>query len=131
MAKVLVTGATGFIGTKLTQRLVERGDDVTCLVRTSSRREALEPLGVRFVYGDVRDGDAVRAAVEGAQVVYHLAGLTTAFRAADLMAVNAEGFRKLAASCAAASSPPTLVFVSSLAAAGPSPADQPRTEGDP
>lgn len=131
MARVLVTGATGFIGTQLTRRLVERGDEVTCLVRTSSKRERLAPLGVRFALGDVRDGDAVRAAVRDSAVVYHLAGLTTAFRAAELMEVNALAFGNVAAACAEAATPPTLVFVSSLAAAGPSPPDRPRTEGDP
>jgi nucleoside-diphosphate-sugar epimerase len=131
MARVLVTGASGFIGTKLTERLVARGDDVVCLVRPSSKQTALEPLGVRFAVGDIRDAEAVRRAVDGSQVVYHLAGLTMAFRAADLMQVNADAFRNVAQACAAASNPPTLVSVSSLAAAGPSPADRPRTESDP
>jgi nucleoside-diphosphate-sugar epimerase len=131
MARVLVTGASGFIGGKLTERLVERGDDVTCLVRASSNRQALAPLGVRFAVGDVRDADSVRGAVERAEVVYHLAGLVTAFRARDMMTVNAEGFRNVASACAACQTPPVLVSVSSLAAAGPSPPDRPRTESDP
>jgi nucleoside-diphosphate-sugar epimerase len=131
MARVLVTGATGFIGSKLTERLVGRGDDVTCLVRAASKRESLEPLRVRFAFGDVRDADAVRRAVDGAEVVYHLAGLTTAFRLADLMEVNAEAFRNVVSACAQSATPPTLISVSSLAAAGPSSADRPRTENDP
>jgi nucleoside-diphosphate-sugar epimerase len=131
MARVLVTGASGFIGTKLTERLVARGDDVTCLVRSSSKRELLEPLGVRFALGDVRDADAVRAAVRGSEIVYHLAGLVTAIRAADLMEVNAAAFRNVLSACAESAPPPALVYVSSLAAAGPSPPDRPRTEGDP
>jgi nucleoside-diphosphate-sugar epimerase len=131
MARVLVTGASGFIGSKLTQRLVERGDDVTCLVRASSKRERLEALGVRFAVGDMRDGDAVRAAVRDAEVVYHLAGLTSAFRAAELMQVNSEAFRNLAVACSKSLTPPTLISVSSLAAAGPSPPDRPRRESDP
>jgi nucleoside-diphosphate-sugar epimerase len=131
MAKVLVTGASGFIGAKLTERLVERGDDVTCLVRATSNRSALAPLGVRFATGDVRDPAAVRSAVGESEIVYHLAGLVTAFRARDLVAVNAEGFRNVAAACAGRATPPVLVSVSSLAAAGPSPPDRARTESDP
>jgi nucleoside-diphosphate-sugar epimerase len=131
MSRVLVTGGTGFIGSKLVERLVERGDDVTCLVRSSSKRDALEPLGVRFALGDTRDPSAVRSAVQGSEVVYHLAGLVTAFRPQDLMQVNAEAFRNVVAACADCTTPPTLVSVSSLAAAGPSPLDRPRTESDP
>ena len=131
MVRVLVTGATGFIGSNLTAHLVERGDEVTCLVGGSSRREPLERLGVRFAVGDVRDAAAVRAAVRGADVVYHLAGIITAFRPAEMMEVNAEAFRNVAAGCADCETPPTLVAVSSLAAVGPSPPDRARTESDP
>jgi nucleoside-diphosphate-sugar epimerase len=131
MGRVLVTGATGFIGSKLVERLVERGDDVTCLVRSTSKRDVLEPLGVQFAVGDMRDAAAVRRAVQGTEVVYHLAGLITAFRSADLMHVNAGSFRNLVAACADCTTAPTLVSVSSLAAAGPSPLGRPRTESDP
>lgn len=131
MARVLVTGATGFIGSQLTRRLIENGDNVTCLVRDRARAQSLENLGARLAMGDVRDADAVRAAVAGAEVVYHLAGLTTAFRARDLMEVNGEAFRNVAAACAGRTTPPTLVSVSSLAAAGPAPGDRARTENDP
>lgn len=131
MSKVLVTGASGFIGTKLTERLVERGDDVTCLVRATSNRSALEPLGVRFALGDVRDAASVQSAVDSAEIVYHLAGLVTAFRARELMEVNTEGFRNVVAACASCTTPPVLISISSLAAAGPSPPDRARTESDP
>jgi nucleoside-diphosphate-sugar epimerase len=131
MTKVLVTGASGFIGTKLAQRLVARGDNVTCLVRGSSNRAQLDALGVRYAVGDVRDAAAVRKAIGRVQTVYHLAGLATAFRDRDLMTVNAEGFRNVAAACAESATPPVLVSVSSLAAAGPSPPGRERTESDP
>src|SRR5690242_1669722 len=120
MARVLVTGATGFIGSRLTERLAQRGDDVTCLVRPTSKRQSLEALNVRFVLGDVRDPEAARSAVRGAEVVYHLAGLTSAFHARDLMTVNGAAFRNVADACAEQSQPPTVVLISSLAAAGPS-----------
>lgn len=131
MAKVLVTGASGFLGTNLTRRLVARGDDVTCLVRGSSSRSGLDPLGVRYAVGDVCDPASVRAAVNQAEVVYHLAALLAAFHARDLLRVNAEGFRNVAEACAGRQSPPVLVSVSSLAAAGPSPVGRVRTESDP
>jgi nucleoside-diphosphate-sugar epimerase len=128
---VLVTGATGFIGTHLTRRLAESGHGVTCLVRPTSNVDRLEPLGVRFAMGDVRDADSLRPAVEKSDIIYHLAGLTTAFRADDMVNVNATGFRNVAQACAARLTPPTLVYVSSLAAAGPAQGGRPRTEHDP
>ena len=131
MAKVMITGATGFIGSKLTERLIADGDDVTCLVRNSTNAIRQKQSGARIVVGDVRDAASVRAAVEGAQIVYHLAGLVTAFRWKEMQAINVDGFRNVVAACAQSAVPPTLVFVSSLAAAGPSSLDRPRVESDP
>jgi dihydroflavonol-4-reductase len=131
MAKVLVTGATGFIGSHLTRRLVEQGDDVACLVRSTARTGPLERLGVRLARGDIRDAEAVQAAVADADVVYHLAGLVTAFRSTELIAVNGHGFRNVAEASSRRQTPPVVVSVSSLAAAGPSPPDHARTESDP
>ena len=132
MTRVLVTGASGFIGVHLVEALRRRGDEVTCLVRPTSRRARLEPLGVRFVCGDVTDAPSLAAALDECdpQVVYHLAGLTRALRVARLMQVNAEGVCHLAGACARRAAPPTLLVVSSLAAAGPAPAGRPRTEAD-
>lgn len=131
MVKVLVTGASGFIGAKLSERLVARGEQVTCLVRPTSNRTSLDSLGVRYAWGDVRDPVAMHDAVAKVDVVYHLAGLATAFSAQDLMRVNCDGFRNVATACAAQDQPPVLVSVSSLAAAGPSPPGRERTESDP
>ncbi len=131
MAKVLVTGATGFIGSKLTERLVVGGDEVTCLVRNTSKAESLEKMGARLVTGDVRDAEAVHAAIEGHETVYHLAGVVTALRSIEMTETNVTGFRNVAAACAGRRRPPTLVYVSSLAAAGPSSLDRPRVESDP
>ncbi len=53
MANILVTGGTGFIGRHLVQRLVERGDQVRCLIRDRSRQQDLAQPGVEFLHGDV------------------------------------------------------------------------------
>lgn len=81
--RVLVTGAGGFIGSHLVERLVEEGADVTALLRYTSRgqRGCLEFLApailecVRPVLGDIRDLDAVRDVVKRADAVFHLAAL--------------------------------------------------------
>jgi len=131
MVKVLVTGATGFIGSHLAAALCQRGDEVTCLVRRTSRLDRLSPLGVRLVYGDVTEPDSLPEAVAGNQIVYHVAGCTKAFRKGRLFEVNEQGTANVARACAERTEPPVLVAVSSLAAAGPAPDGQPRTEADP
>lgn len=130
MPRVLVTGATGFIGTHLVRDLVEGADEVVCLVRSTSNRQALEPLGVEFIEGDVSDPASLDRAVEGCQVVYHLAGLTMALATADLHRVNEGGTRNVAAACARKSTPPVLLSVSSIAAAGPVSNGRPAVESD-
>lgn len=53
--KIFLTGATGFIGGHLAQRLVESGHTLRCLVRPTARRARLERLGAELVTGDVTD----------------------------------------------------------------------------
>lgn len=72
--KVLVTGATGFIGKAVTEKLLERGDDVRVLARTPGK---LAEVGLKIddvVEGDITDPAAVDKACEGIDVVYAIAG---------------------------------------------------------
>ena len=131
MSRVLVTGASGFIGSHLVEALVARGDEVTALVRKTSQVDRLESLGVALAYGDVTDLEGLRAAAAGKSIVYHLAGLTRVLRAGQFYEVNEQGIRNAAQACADRPDPPVLVVVSSLAAAGPSPRGRLRTESDP
>jgi dTDP-glucose 4,6-dehydratase len=75
--KVLVTGAGGFVGSHLVERLIELGADVTAFVRYKSRNTSgfLPRRGLRMIAGDVRDTDAVSQAVASKEVVFHLAAL--------------------------------------------------------
>lgn len=122
---VFVTGATGFVGGRLAERLTEAGARVRCLARPTSNRRRLAALGVEFVDGDLTDRAALRRGVEGADVVFHLAGLTREARRGDFDAVNRIGSRSVAEICAevgkGSGEAPTLVAVSSLAGAGPAP----------
>jgi nucleoside-diphosphate-sugar epimerase len=131
MAKVLVTGATGFIGYHLTEALLAHGDEVTCLVRKTSSVAHLDQLGLARLYGDMDDRESLRAAVAGKSVVYHLAGRIKAIHAATMYRIHEQGMRRLAQACAEQDPPPVLILVSSLAAAGPSTVDHLRTENEP
>jgi dihydroflavonol-4-reductase len=73
MQKVLVTGATGFIGANVARLLIERGEDVRVLVRPTSDRANLAGLPVEVALGDLRDARAVRAAVRDCRRVFHVA----------------------------------------------------------
>lgn len=73
MAKALVTGASGFIGGRLVRALVERGDDVKCLVRATASRKHLEKLPVEIAIGDITVGHTVYRALAGCDRVYHVA----------------------------------------------------------
>src|SRR5690348_7475354 len=86
-ATVLVTGATGFIGSHLVERLVSEGADVRYLVRAARPRGAprrnLPSPGARPVLGDLISGLGLAGAVQGADLVFHLAGVTKALHAAE------------------------------------------------
>ncbi|HVP67688.1 MAG TPA: NAD-dependent epimerase/dehydratase family protein [Anaeromyxobacteraceae bacterium] len=126
----LLTGATGFIGMNLAERLVARGDEVRALVRDPAGAGELVRLGAELARGDVSRPDTLEPAVEGVDAVVHLAGLVKAVTRDELFDVNAGGTEALA-SAAAAAGRLRFVLVSSLAAAGPSRPDRPRTEEDP
>jgi len=122
---VLVTGATGFIGSHLVERLALEGARLRCLVRRTSRLEGLPP-GVELAYADLAAGEGLEEAVRGARLVFHLAGVTKALSAESYYRGNALATAKLAA--ALACSEARLVHVSSLAAVGPSPDGSPLNE---
>lgn len=129
--KSLVTGANGFLGSNVVRALLARGDDVTCLVRPTSQVAHLRALPVRIIHGDVTDYDSLRSATRGVDQVYHVAGLPTAVHVEEYYRVNSKGMENIARACAANTTPPTLVIISSLAAAGPGQIGRPRRESDP
>jgi dihydroflavonol-4-reductase len=69
--KVFVTGATGFIGGHVVRALRERGDDVTCLVRSPAKAEELVTIGCELVKGDLGDDGAIRTGMNGCDAVIH------------------------------------------------------------
>lgn len=128
MANVLITGGTGFIGTHLVRALLARGDQVAALVRDVGRGDGLRKLGVRLVVGTIEQADKLNDALQGIQVVYHLAGITKTLNTPEFFRINELGTGLLAQACAKQPQPPILLIVSSLASAGPSPRGKPRDE---
>ncbi len=71
--KVLVTGATGFVGAAVARALIARGEDVVLLARKNSPRGNVEGLDAQVVIGDLRDADSLAPAFEGVDRLYHVA----------------------------------------------------------
>ncbi len=122
MAKTLVTGGTGFIGSHLVRALAARGDELRLLVRPSSELAHLEGLDFERAEGDVTDRPSVRAALEGVARVFHVAGRTS-LRPADRKAVfatNVLGTRNVLEEALAAGVE-RVVHTSSVGAIGAAP----------
>jgi dihydroflavonol-4-reductase len=75
---VLITGATGFIGSHLADHLHAKGYTLRALVRASSSNRYIKHLPVDYVTADFNDPDSLRDAVSGVDYIYHVAGLTAA-----------------------------------------------------
>jgi len=126
---ILVTGATGFIGSHLVERLVAEDRPVRCLVRRASTAGSL-PRDAELALGDLETGAGLTEALRGVDSVIHLAGITKARTAADYDRGNAIATANLLRAAGHLDNVDRIVHVSSLAAAGPSPADRPLTETD-
>jgi 2-alkyl-3-oxoalkanoate reductase len=119
---ILVTGATGFLGSHVAEELSKQGRSVRALVRSSSDTRFLKSLpGVELVQGSVEDRNSVVAAAQGATGIVHAAGLVKAKSADDFMRTNAGGTETLIeAALANGATLKRFVLVSSLAALRPS-----------
>jgi nucleoside-diphosphate-sugar epimerase len=119
-AKVLVTGGTGFVGSHLVDRLVERGHNVRCLVRHSSDLKYLKHPQIELVHGALDETTDWDEALEGVSTIYHVAGLTFARRKQDYFRVNHRGTEAIVgAALKRRDRIKKFVQISSLAAIGP------------
>src|SRR5206468_1505386 len=97
----VVTGGAGFIGSHLIEALVARGDEVVCVERPGAPRRWLEGLDLSYRDSGLDNERALSAAFAGADVVFHLAGLTEARAPRDFYAVNTEGTARVFRAAAA------------------------------
>ena len=95
--KVLITGASGFVGSAVARKLIEAGFSVRALVRGTSPRAHLERLGLEFYEGDLRDRNSIDRAVAGMRYVFHVAAdyRLWARDPREIFASNVEGTRIL------------------------------------
>lgn len=98
---IVITGATGHIGNVLVRELLSRGENVRAVVPPWEDTMPLDGLAVEIVEGDVRDVASLARAFEGADLVYHLAGIVaiTAGMRELLDEVNVEGTRNVVQAC--------------------------------
>lgn len=127
--RALVTGATGFVGSHLVDRLLARGHEVVALIRSPAKAQGLAERGVQLVRGDLGDLPALTAAAEGTDVIYHVAALTGAVDEAEFLQANRDGTANVVQAARAAGGDPRLVLISSMAAGGPADRDRPRDGG--
>jgi nucleoside-diphosphate-sugar epimerase len=93
--RVLITGATGFLGSHLAERLVNEGHEVRAVVRKSSKTEFLEGLGAELAHASLETGEGLREALEGVDAVVHGAGIVKACTAAEFHETNAGGTKRV------------------------------------
>jgi len=117
--RILVTGATGFLGFHLCERLVSRGDEVTAFHRQQSRTARLEALGIRRVQGELRDLSGLRSAVSGQDAVIHAAADVRywVLETEEQDQVNVSGTRNIAQACRLEGTR-RMLHVSSMSAIG-------------
>lgn len=118
--KVLVTGGTGFLGAALVRRLLTAGVPVRALVRSPAKGMILADEGAEVVLGSITDIAAVRAAVEGVAVVYHLAGrlFVPGIPATVYRTTHVDGTKLLLACCREVSGFERLVHCSTTGVLG-------------
>jgi nucleoside-diphosphate-sugar epimerase len=129
--RIFITGATGFIGRHLCRRFVDRGDEVTALVRSPRKAEGL-PKEAKVLSGDLSLFADPLAVLPQSDVVIHLAGVIAADKPEDYETINYGAVADLL-ECLGRQSwkPARMLFASSLAAAGPSERGVALTERDP
>lgn len=122
MARVFLTGGSGFIGGAVAEHLHERGDEVVALARSDDAAEAVSGRCSAVARGDLLDEDALAAAMKGCALAYHVAAVNTHCPSDPdmLVRVNAGG-AETAVRAAARAGVPRLVLTSSAATVGEPP----------
>ena len=127
--KAFVTGATGFVGSHLVDKLLNMDYDVYCLKRKTSNLRWLKDKKINFVEGDLFDNDVLEDVIKKVDYVFHVAGVVKSKKKQGFHRGNSEATKNLV-EIAYKANPKLIRFVhvSSLAACGPNPNEKPITE---
>lgn len=117
--KVAVTGANGFLGSFITECLINRGYDVTAVVRKTSDKRWIENLPVKFSYATLEDKESLEKSFKEVEMVVHNAGIVKSQNPFDFFKINTEGTKNVL-NAAIKKGISKIVYISSQAAAGPS-----------
>ena len=125
----VVTGANGFVGSHLVDLLLEKGFKVRCIVRKSSNLRWLKDKDVEIIDSGLRDKDGLRKAFNGAQYIFHVAGVVKSKKPQGYFDANVENTRVLLDTALEFKDKiKRFVIVSSQTATGPSLDGNPVTE---
>jgi dihydroflavonol-4-reductase len=126
---VVITGASGFIGSAVARSLIEEGFPVRALVRPGSRRDQLVALGVEIVEGSIADAASVRAAIASSRYLVHVAAdyRLWARDRSEIFAANVEGTRVVMEEAKRAGVE-RVIYTSSVATVQPRPDGTPADE---
>lgn len=127
--KVLITEATGFVGSHLAERLLKNGHEVACLIRNVSNPGWLEGLDIKFIEGDCSNKASISECLSGFDYIFHLSGLTKTNFKDDFHTLNMRGTENII-NMIVKKNPniKRFVYLSSLAAFGPKVNDYMPTE---
>ena len=130
--RVLVTGATGFVGSAVIRALVGTGRRIRALVRPGSPRENLAGLEIELSEGDLRDPASVDRAMAGSELLFHVAAdyRLWALDPAEIVRNNLDGTRNVM-EAALRHGVERIVYTSSVATLAPRPDGSPADESDP
>lgn len=132
MKKILITGASGFIGGHLIEFLLKNNYKVKCLVRPTANLDILKKLPVEICFGDILDKNSLRKAVKDIDYLIHLAGAIKAKDNKTYWLVNYQGTKNILEVLLEKNIQlKKFIFISSQAAAGASRGFQPLKETDP
>jgi dihydroflavonol-4-reductase len=126
--KAFVTGGTGFIGSHLINVLSARQVEIFALVRNPEKAVGLRGKKINVLKGDLF---SLPSFPNGIDIVFHLAGKTRALKATQYYTVNQEGTASLFRALVASGARPKVIYLSSLAASGPSEENKRARESDP
>ena len=128
---ILITGSTGYIGSKLTAKLSEQEHKIHLLCRSNPRISEFQKPNIRIFSGDISDTSSIEAAMEGVDQVYHLAAYARLWAKdpATFFNINVKGTENVLAAAKKAGVK-KIVYTSTAGVIGPS-KEKPMSETDP